>query len=275
MSKAALPWEAVLEHLGTHNAALCRGILGPVVMTTGSGPWKEEKFDVFLRRCGIEPVSPEETGPAVLVVGHDDWDSDDLCAAVEVRVGRVLKVYSQEMVLVSLAAGQDAFDLFSDEELAAFGEGHSAPEYLMQDAGFDWPTTDVVLNSNRLVIDFADGKWPETGVLKKMGYKVGQRGRSSSARLQVLDQVMEVRLVPGSDGAEAYIQQWGEPMTTVRLLKIANCLASFAVGKKRVTPRDCSEAIAHWESDLEYLRAVYYEERNSTFRWPDTNVQKR
>lgn len=163
------------------------------------------------------------------------------------------------------------FEYCSEDDLAAFGDSHPALEYLMKGVGFDWPTTDVVVSSNRLAVDFADGEWPETGVLKHMGYTVGQQGLSAAARHQILDRVMVVELVPGSAGASSYIQQWGQPMTAGRLHKIANCLAAFAVSMKRVKARDYREAIADWESDLKYLQETYYRP-NLGFHWPNAVV---
>ena len=79
--------------------------------------------------------------------------------------------------------------------------------------------------------------------------------------------------MPGSDGADWYIEQWGEPRTAKRLQKLANCLASFAKSKRRSQTRDYSEAIADWESDLAYLKATYYRPRTG-FVWPDTECMR-
>lgn len=271
MSEAAIGWGELLAHL-SRSAALCRGVLGRHVMTTGSGPVDEGDFDKFLAACKISVEDVSENGPDVLVIGHDDWDEDDLDAAIRVRKGGTLRIYSQEMVFASLALGADIFDILSADELAAFGVGHPALEYLSQDIGFDWPTTDVVVNSNRLVVDFGNGEWPETGILRKMGYTVGRQGLVASARQEVLKKVLSVKLIAGSDGADWYIEQWGPPMSAQRLHKMANCIAAFAQSKKRVRNYDYSEAIADWESDLEWLMITYYKP-SLGFRWPDTKVR--
>lgn len=273
MVETAIGWDAFLTHL-VRSAALCRGVLGSQVMTTGSGPVDEGDFDEFLEACGISVDGVSDDGPSVLVVGHDDWDEDELDAAIRGRTGGSLRVYSQEMVVASLAMAADIFEVMSTEELTTFGDGHPALEYLSQDLGFAWPTTDVVLSSNRLVVDFGDGEWPETGVLKHMGYTVGRRGLVVSARHDVLRKVLGVELVAGSDGADWYIEQWGSPMSAKRLHKMANCIAAFAQSKKRVRNSDYSEAIADWESDLAWLHATYYK-TSLGFRWPDTDVPAR
>lgn len=270
MDETVIGWEALLSHL-PRSAALCRGVLGTRVMTTGSGPVEEGEFDEFLAECGIGVDHVYEVVANVLVLGHEGWSKDGLAAAIRARAGGKLRVYSQEMVIASLALGADIFDVLSAEELATFGEGHPALEYISRGIGFGWPTTDVVMSSNRLVVDFGDGEWPETGVLKNMGYTVGKQGLIPSARQDILRLVLGVELVAGSDGADWYIEQWGKPMSAKRLHKMANCIAAFTQSKKRVRNYDYSEAIADWESDLSWLKITYYKPTLG-FRWPDTNV---
>jgi hypothetical protein len=275
MLDGQFPWAPLLSHLPL-NAVACRGILrDSEVMTTGSGPYSEADFDRFLGECEIDPAGLDGGSESrVLVVGRADWDEDAIDAIVADRAGETLRVYSQEMVVASLALGADVFDVCSAENLAAFGEGHPALEYLMNDMDFDWPSTEVVANTNRLVVNLDAGEWPESGVLSRMGYKTGRSGLVESARREILDRVMQVSLVPGSDGADEYIEQWGTPSSARRLGKMANCLASFARTKKLIKTADYSEAIADWESDLEYLRTTYYRSTLG-FSWPDTSVPRR
>lgn len=85
-----------------------------VVSNMGAGSFTEEAFNDFLYRRGvIVYINGHETG--ILVVGREDWREDDLNELLEQRAGRILKVYSQEMVLAYLASGRDQFD---DEEVA-------------------------------------------------------------------------------------------------------------------------------------------------------------
>ena len=165
MQESTIAWETLISHL-PRNAALCRGILGEFVLGSGSGPWEESEYDKFLKRCGVIPYPLDTEGPSVLVIGHTDWDKDELDSAIETRAGKSLRVYSQEMVLVSLALGADVFDICDKEQLIVFGEGHPALQYLMEDWGFDWPTTEVTISkSSRVVVDFGGFESPETGLL--------------------------------------------------------------------------------------------------------------
>jgi hypothetical protein len=164
-------------------------------MTTGSGPADEKSFDEFLEKSNIQVYQLTdyeftEYETDVLVIGHDNWDKQKLDAAIQARSGGHFRVYSQEMVFASLAMGADVFDLLSTDELIEFGIGHPALEYLMDDMGFDWPTTEVVLRSNSLFVDFSDGEWPEDGVLRKMGYKTGQSGLIESVRRVILSNTL-------------------------------------------------------------------------------------
>lgn len=273
VTDCAFSWESLLTHV-PRNAAMCRGILGVGIMTTGSGPIRETDFDDMLKSCGVAVWALTDSNLGVLVVGHDDWESDDLDEVVRAHAGESLRVYSQEMVLTSLMLGADVFEVCSVEELAAFADGHPALEYLAGEMDFAWPTTDVVSDSSdQLLVDFVDGEWPETGVLKNLGYRVGHNGLPELDRQATLDKTFQIELVAGSIGADGYIDQWGKPRSQDRLQKIANCLATFAKTKKRTRHGDYAEAISNWESDLAYLERTYYH-RSMGFHWPDTDIQQ-
>lgn len=273
MAEVALSWRLLLAHL-PRNAALCRGILGAGAMTTGDGPCDEGAFDAFLEECGIWVTSLGEGGPDVLVIGHDGWEEDDLDAAIEARSGERLKVYSQEMVLASIALGEDLYAVCPAEELIEFGTGHPALEHLLQDVGFEWPTTEITAGrASGIVVDFGAFDAPETGLLRHMGYVVGKsHGLPVNQRREILDRVLGMELHPASESDNFYLDQWGGPTTPERLSKLANCIASFVRLKKLDTTRDNSVAIADWETDLAYLRQTYYRGLSSRFRWPDTAV---
>lgn len=270
MTCSALPWDTVLKAL-SHNAVVCRGILGIEIVTTGGGPAPEEEFDSFLRECGVVPYDIAASELDVIVIGRDDWDSTEIEHAINCRIGKKLRVYSQEMVLVALAAGQDPFEIFTREQLMTFGNGHPGLEFLMEDMGFDWPTTNVSIHGpsghGQLQVDWM----PETGILKGMGYVVGKNGLPQASRRKVLDTVYkkDMETVPGFN--PSYLRDWGSPATAKRLEKMANCIATFSRHRKLRMSGDYSKAIADWESDLEYLKRKYYK-KGFSFRWPDVGV---
>jgi len=102
------PWEPLLELLH-RNDVVCRGILGEKVATQGLGPYDEDDFDHFLEDCGIQVTDLHDSIPSAFVLGREEWEPDELEAAIEARRGRNLRVYSQEMVVASLALGADLF----------------------------------------------------------------------------------------------------------------------------------------------------------------------
>jgi hypothetical protein len=267
MIEGIFPWDTILPHMH-HNRSTCRVIFSLGVMTTGSGPYDEFEFDAFLEECDVEVFSISDPVKSKLIIGRDDWDEDLILSLIQSRAGGSLWVYSQEMVVASLAIGTDIFDVCSRDELVIFGEGHPALEYLMTDMGFDWPTTEVIQGINRLD-DLGD--IPNQGVLSLMGYHVGRQGGAEKTRRTILDKIMVADLSRYPYSTVQNIEDWSNPSSARRLQKLANCLAAFTRLRKRSTAFDNREAIREWESDLNYLK-TYYFRPDSGFRWPDTEV---
>jgi hypothetical protein len=131
---------------------------------------------------------------------------------------------------------------------------------------FEWPSTDAPASSNDLS---GDQFLCDDGLLRFVGYHVGRNGTPAETRLQILDCVFHNDLP--SVESEEYMNQWGNPKTSLRLQKLAESIAAFARNAKRNKRYNFSEAIHDWESDLEYLYAEYYVGR-FRFAWP---VQRR
>ena len=265
------PWDLLLPHL-SRNKTICRGILGGEVATQGSSPYSESDFDAFLDACGIEVrhVSGGEP-PTVIVLGRARCDLD------EIRQLRTeARVYSQEMVVASMAIGTDIFELFDlDEITGQFVEGHpglesyywgSAPSAQSdywgpapsQQSAEPLAGLDDTGPVETFHIDFeADTLRPSLGVLKDMGYRAGQSGLLPHQRREVLRRVLFVKLVANSPWTEEYIREWGEPGTYGRLGKTTRVLAGLARIARRKKTADMSEAIDDWESDLAWLNETY------------------
>ena len=128
---------------------------------------------------------------------------------------------------------------------------------------FRWPTTAVVGDSSS-ALRIAHFDYDE-GLLKFMGYTVGQNGAYRTRRRQVLDYVFNEK-VPKVQSYE-YMAEWGEPKTTTRLQKLANSLATFARNAKRRRSSDMDHAVAEWEEDLQYIKESYYDTQHE-FPWP-------
>ncbi len=233
------------------------------VITTGSGPFLGIDFDVFLFDIGID-IYDLESDLSILVIGRTKWDEKELDNLIEIRKGKTLKVYSQEMFLSYLITGKDPYK--DKKILKVFGENHPALEYL-EENGFKWPETTIV--PHNLGEFTPESQWPNIGLLKKLGYQVGANGKSKAIRREILKDVFESEFLYNVKNKE-YMEQWGEAETKKRLLKMANTLASFARNAKR-KENPLYAAIEDWEEDLQWIKEKFYKGK-FRFNWPDTEV---
>lgn len=104
--------------------------------------------------------------------------------------------------------------------------------------------------------------------LKMFGYTVGKtKGWAKSEREGFLSDFMEMALP--AIVAQTFGDEYGEPMSTVRLRKIAYLIAGVAKNFYRNDPQRYAEAIADWESDLAFLKRKYYLGAGLAFQpWP-------
>lgn len=136
---------------------------------------------------------------------------------------------------------------------------------LSDDAYFKWPTTEAP--GGRRNGQYRDLR--HEGMLKYLEYKVGKDGEHSSYRHALLSRIFENALPPVFD--RLYMAEWGPNGSSIRLHKMAHCLASFSKNLKHQDNDKYDEAIKHWEQDLEYLHDRYYVGRFG-FGWPSTAV---
>lgn len=259
------PWAEVYPYL-VHNKTVVRGILGPVVATQGSGPYTEAAFDQFLANCGIEfrAISGDEP-PDVVVLGTQDWSEQDLDELRANCFGDI-RVYSQEMVVASMAIGADIFDFDDDGgTIFDFIMGHPALEYFHKDGvvvpGFATDDEDEApeqadedsIETLRVEFD-ADGEWPEVGPLGELGYRVGKvRGLPRHERREILFRCFRIQLIPTSTWTAEYISDWGQRCTERRWERMCRALRWSITKAERTTGRDMSVAIAEWDEDLQFL----------------------
>lgn len=133
--------------------------------------------------------------------------------------------------------------------------------------GFEFPEIDLSITrqTNRL----ADGErdWREVGLLRLSGYAVGKtKGIDEDDRRRILNFLFLKDDLSDVDDA-LYAAEWGEPMSPRRLEHIAESVAVFASQALRKT-NDYSQAIDEWAADLEYLKAVFYDDWGG-FPWPN------
>lgn len=134
----------------------------------------------------------------------------------------------------------------------------------LQSTPFVWPQTRVT-NGNRPSSSpvFRYGE----GLLSHCGYRVGVNGLPEQQRRRILDDIYLRPLPPMQD--QGYLSQWGEPQTAQRLQKLAETIAALTRNARRRNANNLGMAIAHWESDLAYLKRTYYNNLFH-FQWPRT-----
>ncbi len=228
-----------------------------LVVTTGSLPYKEDDFDDFLRTKVKDVCTPSENID-IIIVGKE-FNPTILYEQMNLRIGKSLFVYSQEMFLSRLA-GKDPYD--DRHALMKFAEGHPVFEFL-NIFFVDWTTTHIVPSSNELIIVEPDA---DEGVLENNGYEVGRTGKRREERRRILAKVFTTKL--NNVNSLQYMKQWDNPSSGKRLQKLANTIASLArFAKGRNNPPQ--QAIDEWEEDLAWLKKTYYSGRFN-FDWSST-----
>ena len=93
-------------------------------------------------------------------------------------------------------------------------------------------------------------KMPEKGMLKLMGYKVGNDGEKENRRRLILRRVLFEDLP--FCGSVDYMESWGKPTTKARYDKIFRSIFMF----RRSAPKNIEgfeKAIIEWTDDLDWL----------------------
>ena len=237
----------------------------------GSGPFPCEVLRAFLKSLDFYVVDMNEDSDfrgLTLIIGENEWESDTLDDYLEralewaAEINHPVRIYSQEMFLFWVMAGMDPFDA-DRSVLEEFGRGHPALDYLTT-LGFDWPECKYFPStSSGEGLDTDD--WPGTSPLTALGYHVGKSGiADDNIRQRILERAFLGRLPIVGDSA--YMKEWGSPNKAARLKKIAYKLAN-EIEKARRRSDDRELAIAHWKTDLVWLKRKFYTGR-FRFQWP-------
>ena len=94
---------------------------------------------------------------------------------------------------------------------------------------------------------------PNVGMLKTLGYAVGENGVKTKLRREILDYIMEGPLPIVA--SPAYTFEWGEPLTKARYDKLTRSLRAFIDGGEN--REGMEKAIIEWMEDLEYIETEY------------------
>lgn len=131
---------------------------------------------------------------------------------------------------------------------------------------WDWPIVEQALSRGTGGL----GPMNPYSALKMFGYTVGRtNGWPRAKRERFLSDFMEMDLP--ADVEATFDDEYGEPMSTTRLRKVATVIASNASNFHRNDPVRYGMAIADWESDLSFLKRKYYEGAGLAFHpWPSS-----
>lgn len=233
------------------------------VVIGGHGPFPLKVLRDCLTNLGmkVRKVGDMAT-PSVLVLGRQNLNKGLILELIQDRVGKKLRICSQEMLLSWAMTGVDP-----NQEIGVartFIRGHPGLSHVSRELGHKWPGTDPIPH---LPPEFGS-TWRRKSPLKEIGYTTGSDGLVRSKRRRLLREAYERTLssLPGTYSAD-YVQKWGEAKSSDRLRSIAKLLAENC-RDARTKQKDCSLAIEHWKRDLMWLKETFYNSSSHGFAWP-------
>jgi hypothetical protein len=128
---------------------------------------------------------------------------------------------------------------------------------------FKWPSFKVhtisQICANPIDVD-------DTGILSHFGYRVGKNGLHVIERCEILEEILSTQ----NFDSEFSDKILGTPFSCPRLKHVVYQISFFIRNAKHQLSKDYSEAIADWESDLNYLKIRHYNNKCNPedFYWP-------
>jgi hypothetical protein len=236
---------------------------------SGVGSYDADAFDRLLIELGIQQYALPHPSITHVVVGRVGWSKEDLLTQIDMRQGKTLRVYSQEMLLAALITGRDPLDCEDPEVLDSFKMGHPALEFLAV-SELEWPSLSASDTSEINVVG-PESLGATESPLHALGYKVGETSwLSQEERQEILREAFEMEDLPWVE-SDAYMEKWGSARSHQRLWRIAFHLAMLLngpVGRDWRKPQTKSD----WLEDLDWLHEKFYKRRKFRFTWPDVNV---
>ena len=98
---------------------------------------------------------------------------------------------------------------------------------------------------------------PDIGMLKSLGYSVGESGVRTQKRRIILDTVITENLP--IIGSPAYTLEWGEKNSRKRYKKLHRTIQAFISGAVTQNRSNMEKAVIEWKEDLEYVENKFGE----------------
>ena len=232
-----------------------------ILATSGSGPWNEKELDEFLVNRNIDLFHMPDEDVNGIILGVEGWSEDDLSAQIFDREPHSLKIYTQELFIFGLIAGQDPYLLIEDEVTNEIGLNHPAIQFILNQQ-FTWPAWAHNSNSTDTDWDIDGTDWANESVLKQLGYNASANGPLEEERRKILTQAFQSQYLPGIESQDQK-NRWGSSKSAKRLHAISHFLGWLInlQGSERPGAKE------KWVSDLSWLRNEYFS-RTMQFSWP-------
>lgn len=233
----------------------------------GDGPWDEDQLGRLMEQRGFSLWELPDRDVLHVVLGRNNWDTDELEEQIASAGDVELRIYSQEMWFAKLVTGRDPFESGDQDLLMAFAKDHDALQYLISRDN-PWP---AIGQQDLLIGDGVSTEVTELGAtspLHNFGYQVGaSSGLSESERRAILARFLEARSLPFDDQSSAeYRSHWGRPRSVQRLFRVALHI-SWLIGWQGKSPLR-AQANEEWTADLHWLKKTFYKPSVHRFKWP-------
>jgi len=239
-----------------------------VLATSGSGPWYEKEFDDFLLNKGIDLYQMPSEDVNGLILGVEGWSEDDLTSQIFSHSTENLKIYSQEIFVFGLIAGQDPYLILEETVTDEIGINHPGIQFILNQ-NFVWPnwgdSTHGADTNDDSEWDFDVSDWSNESVLMQLGYSASASGPSDFERRRILSSAFELRTLPGIESSEQK-NKWGISNSPRRLRAISHFIGWLINLQGSEKPK----AREKWTSDLVWLKNQYYS-KAMHFPWPTIN----
>jgi len=232
-----------------------------ILATSGSGPWKEKEFDEFLVNRDIDLFHMPDEDVNGIILGVEGWSENDLSEQIYDREPQSLRIYTQELFVFGLIAGQDPYLLIEEEVTNEIGLNHPAIQFILNQQ-FIWPSWTHNTNTTDADWDIDGTDWANESVLKQLGYNASANGPLEVERRRILSHAFESQYLPGIESQDQK-NRWGPSKSAKRLHAISHFLGWLInlQGTERPLAKE------KWVSDLSWLRNEYFS-RTMQFTWP-------